>query len=565
MNKQAILHIQDSQYCYAVSPHTVQLMIRCAAGDTFDSVSVIYGNKYDYYKKRKKSSMAPEFCDGGYVYYTARLKIKDVRFVYIFKLVINGEVWYFSEDGLTKTYNYKLAYYNSFQLPYINYADIIETVDWMKSAVFYEIFIDRFCRADFAKDGGYINLKWGDIPNPGSFAGGDLCGVTSKLDYLKKLGVNALYLTPVFKSVSNHKYDISDYFEVDEMFGGKEALARLIKEAHARGIKIVLDAVFNHCSENLAQFKDVLKNGKNSPYFGWFIIDGDEIGEDRANYEYFSLCKYMPKFNTSNPEVQHFLNDIATYWIREFDIDGWRLDVADEVSHDYWRSFRKAVKAAKPDCVILGENWHDARPYLCGDQFDGIMNYALTKACTDYFIDGTLDARGFADRLGGLYVRNTEQTNFMMLNLLDNHDTHRFYTLAHGDINKLICALAVIYMHTGAPCVYYGTEVPLEGGYDPDCRRTMVWEGKKSALLKRIIARLGAIRKKKEIAAGKISFGERDGMFVLERTLKNKIRLTVNNRAGAPFAAEGKVLLSHNFADGILARGGFVIEAVKGG
>ena len=562
MNKQAILHIQDSQYCYALDSHTVQLMLRCAADDMFDSVSVIYGNKYDYYKKRKKATLTPGFSDADFVYYTAKLKIKDVRFVYIFEIVYCGAVYYFSEDGLTSSYDYKLAYYNSFQLPYVNYADIMDTVEWMKSAVFYEIFIDRFYRGNRQKDGGYINLKWGKLPNPKSFAGGDLDGVTAKLDYLKRLGVNALYLTPIFKSVSNHKYDISDYYAVDEMFGGKEAFSRLVKEAHARGIKIVLDAVFNHCSEELAEFKDVLKNGKNSPYFGWFIIDGDKIDAQRANYEYFSLCKYMPKFNTSNPEVQKYLNDIATYWVREFDIDGWRLDVSDEVSHDYWRSFRKAVKAVKPDCVILGENWHDSHPYLRGDQFDAIMNYALTKACTDYFISGALDAEGFAKKLGGLYVRNTRQVNSMMLNLLDNHDTHRFYTLAGRDINKLICALAVIYMHTGAPCVYYGTEIPLEGGYDPDCRRTMVWKGRNRAMRK-IIITLGQIRKKKEIIEGDISFSAADGMFILERTLKNKIRLTVNNRAEKPFCAEGKILLSHNYSNGILAANGFVIEWVK--
>lgn len=566
MIKQAILHIQDSRYCYALNGHTVQLMLRCAAQDTFSSVSVIYGNKYDYHKKRKCADLTPAYCDGDFVYYTAAVKVKDVRFVYIFRLVCGGQTYYFSEDGLTTSYDYKLAYYNSFQLPYINSADIISTVEWMKSAVFYEIFVDRFYMADGQKDVGYINLKWGDIPTPKSFAGGDLDGITQKLEYLKGLKINAIYLTPIFKSVSNHKYDISDYYSVDGMFGGREALLRLVKKAHGLGIKIVLDAVFNHCSENLPQFKDVVKNGEKSPYFNWFIIDGRKIEAKKANYEYFSLCKYMPKLNTSNPEVQNFLNGIATYWIREFDIDGWRLDVSDEVSHDYWRSFRKAVKAAKPNCVILGENWHDAYPYLQGDQFDAIMNYALTKACLDYFINGTLDARGFANKLGGLYVRNTRQVNAMMLNLLDNHDTHRFYTLANKDINKLICALAVIYLHTGAPCVYYGTEIPLEGGYDPDCRRTMEWGGG-NALLKGIITRLGALRKRKEIIDGGISFGEKDGMFVMERTLKNTVRLTINNGVGKPFFAEGKVLLSYGYNGGVLAEG-FVIEAVnaaKGG
>lgn len=568
MNEQAILHIQDSQYCYAIDRDRVYLMLRTAADDVFDCVSVIYGNKYDYYVKQKKAGLKKSYTDGKFDYYTVTLKIKDVRFVYVFELVYGGKTFYFSEDGVTETYDYKLAYYNSFQLPYINSADIIGTVEWMKGASFYEIFVDRFNRADFSKKDGYINLKWGDKPTPKSFAGGDLKGITAKLGYLKRLGITALYLTPIFQSVSNHKYDITDYYSVDEMFGSKEELSKLVKEAHSRGIKIILDAVFNHCSENALQFRDVLKNGKNSPYFDWFIIDGDAVDRKRGNYEYFSVCKYMPKLNTSNPEVQKFLNGIATYWIKEYDIDGWRLDVSDEVSHDYWRSFRKAVKAEKPDCIILGENWHDSYPFLRGDQFDGIMNYALTKACSDYFVSGTLDAEGFANRLSGLYVRNTKQVNSMMLNLLDSHDTHRFYTLVNKDIDKLICALAVIYVHTGAPCIYYGTEIPLEGGYDPDCRRTMVWDkGSGNAELKRVIKGLGRLRKRKAIIEGDITFNHGNGCFMLERIYKSVIRLTVNvSGEDKPFAADGKILLSHNYGDGVLADKGFVIEIKnKGG
>ncbi len=565
MNERAILHLQDSQYCYAIGSHAVRLMLRTSAEDKFDAVSVIYGNKYDYYKKQKRVNLKKSYTDGKFDYYTATLKIKDVRFVYIFEIVYEGKVMYFSEDGITETYDYTLAYYNSFQLPYINFADVLKPVEWMKKASFYEIFVDRFYRADYSKDDGYINLKWGEIPTPKSFAGGDLDGIMAKLGYLQRLGVNALYLTPVFKSISNHKYDISDYFSIDEMFGNKESFAKLVKEAHLRGMKIVLDAVFNHCSENLLQFQDVLKNGKNSPYFDWFIINGDKVDTKKGNYEYFSVCKYMPKLNTSNPEVQSFLNGIATYWIKEFDIDGWRLDVSDEVSHDFWRSFRKAVKNVKPDCVILGENWHDSYPYLRGDQFDGIMNYALTKACTDYFLSGTLDANGFADKLSGLYVRNTKQVNSMMLNLLDSHDTYRFYTLAGKDKEKLLCALSVIYVHTGAPCIYYGTEVPLEGGYDPDCRRTMVWGyKKKDKQISEIISKLAGLRRKKEITDGDISYSATDGIFILERSLKNKIRLYVNNSGeDKRLNPSGKILLSYNYDGGVIGNKGFVIEQIK--
>lgn len=564
MNYKSILHLQDSQYCYALDEKTVKVTLRTDSKDVFEEVNIIYGNKYDYYEVQKKVALKKSFTDAFYDYYTVTLRLDDVRFVYIFELVAGGKIYYFCEDGLTEKYDFALAYYNSFQLPYINRIDVLQPVEWMKNAVFYEVFVDRFNRGDKAKDDAYVNLKWGDIPTPKSFAGGDLQGITDKLDYLKNLGVTALYLTPIFRSASNHKYDISDYMQIDPAFGNKKTFKKLVTEAHARGIKIVLDAVFNHCGENLAQFKDVVKKGKASKFYDWFIIRGDRV-ED-GNYEYFGVCKYMPKFNTSNESVRKYLIGIATYWIENFDIDGWRLDVSDEVSHDFWRHFREEVKRVKKDCVILGENWHDSYPYLRGDQFDGIMNYALTKACMDYFATGALDAEGFAKRLSGLYVRNKRQVNFMMLNLLDSHDTHRFYTLVKENKDKLACALSVIYMHTGAALIYYGTEVPLAGGYDPDCRRTMDWNFEKNSNgIAELCKKLSCLRKDEIIAEGDIAFSSQGGLFVLERRLKNDgLKLTVND-TGKPVRLdlEGKEILSHNYGGGVLYEFAFVIEKIQ--
>lgn len=563
MTEQAILHLPDSQYCYASGDSTVEITLRTGAGDCFDSVTLVYGNKYDYYIKQKRAPLVKKFSDANYDYYTVALGLDDVRLVYVFELVQGGSTYYFSEDGITQTYDFSLAYYNAFQFPYINSADVMREVDWMHSAVFYEIFVDRFCRGDYVKNDAYINLRWGEIPTPKSFAGGDLRGIIDKLEYLRELGVNAVYLTPVFCSVSNHKYDISDYFAVDPQFGSAETLKELVAKAHGYGMKVVLDAVFNHCSENLAQFQDVLKNGRNSPFYDWFIVRGDTIDYAAGNYEYFGVCKYMPKFNTSNREVQKFLAGIAVHWIETCDIDGWRLDVADEVSHDFWRYFRKRVKTAKKDCVILGENWHDSNPFLRGDQFDGIMNYALTKACMDYFVAGTLNAQGFAHKLSALYVRNNRMANGMMLNLLDSHDTHRFYTLAEKNADKVICALAVTYMHTGAPCLYYGTENFTEGGYDPDCRRTMDWdEGKQN--IRSLLGVLSALRQCPEIERGEIAFSSENGLFVLERKADGILRLTVNNtKKSAPVRVRGEIAASHKFADNTLAAGGFVIQRIS--
>jgi len=416
------------------------------------------------------------------------------------------------------------------------------------------------------KEDSYINLKWGAPPNSKSFAGGDLKGITAKIGYLADLGINVLYLTPVFRSRSNHKYDISDYFNIDQHFGSNEDFRKLILKAHRHGIRIVVDAVFNHCGEDLAQFQDVMENGKASPYFNWFIINGDKPVKNPLNYECFAACDYMPKFNTSNQELQQYLLDITAFWMKEYDIDGWRLDVSDEVSHNFWRKFREHVKAIKADCVIIGENWHDANPFLLGDQYDSIMNYAYTKACYDFFADGLISADGFARRLSGLLMRNTTQVNTMMLNILDSHDTHRFLTLVKGNTDKLICALAVTFMYMGAPGIYYGAEIGMEGNHDPDSRRTFDWSKADEANpLTKLIKELITLKKREELKTGDIKLSSQDGLFLLERASETKaLKLWVNNTgADLHLILTGAVVLEHNFTGPVLRNDGFVIEDIS--
>ncbi len=476
MNRHAIQHIVDSSYCFPISPKQITLRLRTAKND-IERAWVIYESKYVIADRQQKVEMKKKFSGGLYDYYSVTLDLTDTRIGYVFYVYDGEEYYFFSEDGLTKTYNYALGYYNFFQYPYINEADILPKVEWTEHAVFYQIFVDRFNIGNKESDKSYINCKWGDIPNPKTFAGGDLKGITQKLDYIKSLGVNTIYLTPIFKSISNHKYDISDYMEIDKQFGCNEDLKELVESAHSKGMRIMLDAVFNHCSDELAQFQDVKKKGRDSEYYDWFVIHGDKPDTEAGNYEMFAACEYMPKFNTSNPKVQEYLCNIGCYYISEYDIDGWRLDVSDEVSHDFWRRFRKEIKAAKKDCIIVGENWHDASNYLKGDQYDSIMNYAFTKACLDYFATGDLDAKGVSEKLNDLLARNTDTVNSMLLNLLDSHDTHRFFSEVGKDRSKMASALALLFIFPGMPCIFYGTEFFTEGGYDPDCRRCMDWKG----------------------------------------------------------------------------------------
>ncbi len=475
MNQFAMLHITDSEYCFPVSENEIVIRLRAAKNDLV-KVWIIYESKYQIGISQQKKLMEKELSGTMFDYYSIRLNLTDTRLAYVFYVFDGKDYYYFSEDGATKEYDFKKGYYNFFQYPYINRADIADRVEWLTNAFFYQIFIDRFCIGDAYKDMDYINLRWGDIPNPKSFAGGDLKGILNKVDYIHKLGFNALYLTPIFKSISNHKYDIIDYFEIDRHFGTKEDLKKLVKTLHEKGMKIVLDAVFNHVSELNTMFADVVKKGRQSPYHDYFVIRGDYPTKDPLNYEVFASCDYMPKWNTSNKKVQDYLISIAKYYIEEFDIDGWRLDVSDEISHDFWRRFRKEIKSVKKDAAIIGENWHNASNYLKGDQYDSIMNYAFTKAALDYFAYDKMDAEAVSNKLNDILARNSDTVNDMMMNLLDSHDTDRFFSEVHKDKIKLKAALCLLYLFPGSPSVFYGTENYTEGGYDPDCRRCMDWD-----------------------------------------------------------------------------------------
>lgn len=532
MNQYAILHIPDSRYCFATAKDELVIRLRMSREDEDANVFLVYAQKYNFTFQREKIEMKICYSDSLYHFYEIKMKLKDVRFAYIFEIEKKGETFYYSEDGVSRSYRFEEGFYNFFQMPYINQNDVFEVVDWMRNAVVYQIFVDRFARGNMEKDTGYIDMKWGDAPTPKNFAGGDLRGIIQKLDYLQELGITAIYLTPIFQSISNHKYDISDYMQIDEQFGTKEDLKELVQLAHEKGMKVILDAVFNHCSKNLAQFQDVLKKGKKSEYYTWFLIDGEYPVPEKGNYECFAACTYMPKLNTANESVQDFLIKIALYWMEEAEIDGWRLDVSDEVSHAFWRRFRLEMKARKKDCVIIGENWHDAYPYLMGDQYDSIMNYAFTKACLDYFAKGMLTAEQMAQKLNGILMRNMEQVNVMMLNLLDSHDTHRFFTEVGKKKEKLLAALALEIVYTGTPCIYYGTEVCMEGGYDPDSRRCFPWEEKKEDVTEKI-KQLLFLKKREELGYGSVHIHAENEMLCVCRTLqkeekKRKITLWIN-------------------------------------
>jgi cyclomaltodextrinase len=372
----------------------------------------------------------------------------------------------------------------------------IRTPEWVKDAVFYQIFPDRFaCSDQLAKPS---NLEpWDEPPTAYGFKGGDLLGVAERLDYLQDLGVTALYLNPIFQSAANHRYHTYDYCQVDPILGGNDSLRTLLQEAHKRDMRVVLDGVFNHASRGFFQFHHILENGPASPYVDWFIVKTYPLRPYHApkgqqGYEAWWNLPGLPKLNIRTPAVREFLWDVGAYWI-EFGVDGWRLDVPSEIDDDgFWREFRRRVKGANPEAYIVGEIWHDAQRWLQGDQFDAVMNYLFARACLGLFIGDdllraevaksgyyqidTLDVEQFAAEIDRVLALYPQQVTEVQLNLLGSHDTPRFKTLARGDTSPYRLATLFQMTYPGAPCIYYGDEIGMEGQHDPGCRAAFPWD-----------------------------------------------------------------------------------------
>ncbi|MEQ8848619.1 glycoside hydrolase family 13 protein [Botrimarina sp.] len=371
----------------------------------------------------------------------------------------------------------------------------IHTPDWAKHAVFYQVFPDRFARSSRIRHAPGLKFQpWGSEPTLDGFQGGDLLGVVDKLDYLEELGVNALYLTPIFTSASTHRYHTYDYFSVDPLLGGDAALQELLDAAHRRDIRVVLDGVFNHTGRGFWPFHHILENGGNSPYIDWFTVHDWPLNpypkdkDTPSNYSCWWELAALPKLNTDTPAVREYIFEVARHWVR-MGIDGWRLDVPHEIDDDdFWRTFRQVVKGENPEAYICGEIWSEARRWLQGDQFDAVMNYVFTGPVISFFAADTFrqdylhphlpfkatEADGLAKQIDRMYGLYDWEINFALMNMLDSHDMARLSWITQDKSAVRLCVLFQMTM-PGAPCLYYGDEVGLTGGPDPECRRAFPW------------------------------------------------------------------------------------------
>lgn len=570
MQLAALQHRSESEDCFVLDRNRVKVRFHSAKGDV-EKIIVHYVD--NYMPTTDADTVAMKKVGTGIVsdHWEATLKVPYHRIKYTFevigkdgehKIVGDRGIYDFNKENLEADGSY-------FRVPYFHLIDMDQTPDWVKHTVWYQIFPERFANGD--KNNDPANTKpWNPEDHPGreDFYGGDLQGVLDHLDYLQKLGVNGLYFCPVFKASSNHKYDTVDYLEIDPAFGDKDLFAKLVNEAHKRGMKVMLDAVFNHIGKNSMQWQDVVENGAKSRYADWFHINSYPVepyrnpakGEGEPPYDTFAFEPAMPKLNTANPEVQDYLLEIATYWVKYFDIDAWRLDVANEVDHHFWKRFHQALVAIKPDFYIVGEIWHSARPWLNGDEFSGVMNYPFTLQVEDHFFAHKMDAKTMVAHLNDQLMLYRDATNQVMLNTLDSHDTARILTVAGNDQDLALQAMAFIFMQTGSPCIYYGDEMGMTGGNDPDCRKPMDWSKDGCPVWQRV-HQLIEFRLKHAESLGKgttlLTVTDDELIKVVRKgqetvtayfnTTNNDVEINLNS------------VLSQNYQNGKLAKNGFAI------
>ncbi len=452
--------------------------------------------------------------------------------------------------------------------------------DWVYGSVMYQVFPERFAngRSEINPEN---TVEWGSVPTRLDFQGGDLYGVIDKLDHIESLGVNILYLNPIFLSGSTHKYDSWDHFKVDPTLGGDDGLRDLISNCHDRNIKVILDCSLNHVHPRHFAFQDIVKNGENSEYKNWFTIfdypvrlihrphlyantykvgwDGNEeeykrylektfeetkvpveVREDdgpivEPSYKAWWGVPDMPKVNFESKEARQWALDVTKHWIENFDIDGWRMDVAKELDFSFWKEFRDIAHKANKDTLLISEIFGDTSQWLQGDRFDGTMNYSFREAMTDYFATKRINNKEFADSLANLYSMYSFEALSSCQNLLSSHDVKRFLNRCGNEEDGILGAIFLQATFPGIAGIYYGDEIGLGGADDPFNREPFPWHSEESwnSTILDYTKKLMNIKKSSSIFKyGRFELLDDNEQFVaFRRILKDESMLCIINRS----------------------------------
>ena len=487
----AIHHMPWLEYRHATPDGRVCLRVRTARGD-FQSVIARHTCGYrgdDPFRDAVNEPMELAYQDEMFDYYECVFQPDDPRVKYLFILKRDELTVKLDAAGLHIGAD---AWENTSDSFVFAYAYPTETMpDWARGCVGYQIFPDRFRRAaDSAADDTLEPWTGTHYESEYRF-GGDLRGIREAVPYLKKLGVDVVYTTPIFLSDSAHRYNTFDYYQVDPLLGTEADLKALCDTLHQNGMRLVLDGVFNHSGVGFAPFVDALEKGRDSEYYDWFFFDDSEIG-----YQTFSFAKYMPKLNMKNKACAQYFLDVGRYWLQKCGIDGWRLDVSPEVYPEFWRQYRNMMKETNPQSLMIAECWDDSREWLTvGDMFDSTMNYVLSRALWSRIAEHGIGVAAFDARVNQSMMLYPHRTQEVLWNFLDSHDTARFLTRSGGRLCRLRAASFFQMTCPGVPIIYYGDELGMEGGDDPDCRRPMRWDDVENNAVLVHYERLTALRK----------------------------------------------------------------------
>ena len=574
----SILHRSMGNDCYALNKNEIVVNLR--TGKDVTSVTLIHDDPF--------AGGATGFAawDGKPELMTLRWELQyhniwsitlrpaHKREQYYFSISDGTETFLLFEDGFytrdEAEKSGRLRQY--FKFPWLNASDVIAPPKWVGDTVWYQIMPDRFRRGDMAPK-RYPLRKWEDSKNLHffDFYGGDLKGITEKLPYLADLGITGIYMTPIFKSGSHHKYDTTSYEEIDPDFGTEADLITLVDTAHALGIRVMLDAVFNHSGTEFAPWLDVMARGPESRYWDWFFVNQWPLpnpirGTAAGCFYSFAFTGMMPKLNTNNPEVADYFLSRCKYWVENWHIDGIRFDVGNEVSHRFLKQLNAGLKAINPDLFLLGEIWHDSAQWLQGDEYDSVMNYPFLECLHNFWLDAQT-SRDLMHALNRCWTLYPEQTNAALFNFLDTHDTMRIRTRC-GKLDVFYQQLAMLMTLPGSPCIYYGTEIALAGGDDPDCRRPMPWHrienGKCDKELAETKALIALRKAHPQLRAGHLRWVHDPKFPRLVRYschVKGMPQVTVSINAGntpVPIT-EGTVLYSRHLSKKTLLPGGILI------
>ncbi|MDD3412103.1 MAG: alpha amylase N-terminal ig-like domain-containing protein [Eubacteriales bacterium] len=529
INKAALYHMPWLEYRHATPEGRVCLRLRAARGD-FDRVSARCANQYtgaDAFEHAVEQPMEVAFRDELFDWWECVFTPEDPRLKYLFVLRTGERTYHFDAEGLRA--DAKESAESAFAFAWVWPAEAAP--EWARGCVGYQIFPDRFRRAGPA-DAALEPWSSARYESERRF-GGDLRGMTEAVPYLRELGVDVVYLNPIFLSDSAHRYNTFDYYRIDPLLGDESDLRALADALHAAGMKLVLDGVFNHSGTRFQPFVDAQEGGEGSPCRDWFFFDDSDIG-----YRTFAFARYMPKLNLRNADCARYFLDVGRYWLERCGVDGWRLDVSPEVWLDFWRAFRKMMKSVNPESLMIAECWDDSREWLTpGDMFDSTMHYVLSRAIWARWGDETLSVPALDARINramALYPHHVEEA---LWNFLGSHDTQRFRTRAGGSVKRLKAASFLQLTLPGVPILYYGDELGMEGGDDPDCRRPMRWDDVEGNDVLAHYKRLIALRRQSPAlrhGALRTLEAQRGGLYAFLRVSDGQTALVILNAATRP-------------------------------